>query len=385
MSPELAGGVRSSISYPAEVGLSAERLRTSYDGIANLASMAGTNSYVLARYTAIGQPGQYARNGTTSLFTSYGYDIATGAVADIQQPADTGVTSTSLGDAVYSYDNAGQVTSIATSSNTTAADTQCFEYDHLQDLTSAWTPADNNCATARSSGNLGGPAPYWTDYSVDAATGNRLSTTENPVTAGGTSTTDTYAYPVAAAAHPHAVQSVTYAGGATGSDSYLYDASGDTTSRPGQTLTYDSAGRLSTVTAGSDTQSLVYDASGSLLLQSDPVSGSTLYLGDTELHVAAGSSTVTAVRTYSANGTPIAERTTTAGVSGSVVKWLGTDAQNRIAPVYGGSQSIAAWMRRSSSSSSASASDAAQTRFFLRPVISSMNPACVSRSSARYA
>jgi RHS repeat-associated protein len=54
----------------------------------------------------------------------------------------------------------------------------------------------------------------------------------------------------------------------------------------------------------------------------------TLYLGDTQLHVAPGSSTVTAVRTYSVNGTPIAERDTQAGVSGSVLDWLVTDQQN---------------------------------------------------------
>jgi RHS repeat-associated protein len=322
------GGALASVTYPAEGGLGAERLRTSYDAFANVASLSGTNSYVLATYTAIGQPSQYARNGTTTLYSNYGHDLATGAVTDIQQTTNTGSTYATAADAVYTYDNAGEVKSIATSSNTTAADTQCFEYDHLQDLTSAWTPADNNCATTRSTGNLGGPAPYWSDYSVDAATGNRLSTTQNPVTTGGASTTDTYAYPAAAAAHPHAVQSVTHSGGTTGTDSYLYDASGDTTARPGQNLTYDSDGRVSTVTAGSNTQSLVYDASGTLLLQSDPVSGSTLYLGDTELHVAPGSTTASAVRTYRANGTPIAERSTTAGVSGSVVKWLATDAQN---------------------------------------------------------
>jgi RHS repeat-associated protein len=65
-----------------------------------------------------------------------------------------------------------------------------------------------------------------------------------------------------------------------------------------------------------------------ILLQSDPTSGSTVFLGDTELHVTAGTTVASAVRTYSVGGIPVAERTSTAGVSGSVLRWLGADAQN---------------------------------------------------------
>jgi RHS repeat-associated protein len=58
----------------------------------------------------------------------------------------------------------------------------------------------------------------------------------------------------------------------------------------------------------------------------DPVTGSTLYAGDTELHQAAGSSTVSATRTYAgAGGVPVAERDTVAGQSGSTLYWLFTD------------------------------------------------------------
>jgi RHS repeat-associated protein len=61
-----------------------------------------------------------------------------------------------------------------------------------------------------------------------------------------------------------------------------------------------------------------------LLLATD--SGSyTLYLGATELHKDGGSATASAVRTYTANGTAIAERTTVAGVSGTTLRWLATD------------------------------------------------------------
>jgi hypothetical protein len=72
-------------------------------------------------------------------------------------------------------------------------------------------------------------------------------------------------------------------------------------------------GKIASVTAGSASESNVYDASGNLLLQTDSTTGSTLFLGATELHETTGSSTASAVRTYSANGTPIAERTTAVG------------------------------------------------------------------------
>jgi RHS repeat-associated protein len=322
------GGGLASITYPAEGGLPAERLRTSYDGFGNFASLHGTSSYVVTAYTAIGQVSEYQRIGTTTLWSDYGHDLATGAVTNIIQTANTGSSYTTPANATYAYDNAGNVTSVATTSNTLATDTQCFSYDYLRNLTSAWTPSSNNCATAKSATALGGPAPYWTDYAVSPQTGNRTSTVEHSTT--GTATTDTFAYPVAGAVNPHAVQSVVHTGGTTGTSTYGYDADGDTTARPGQTLGYDNEGKIATVTAGSASESNVYDASGNLLLQTDSTTGSTLFLGATELHETTGSSTASAVRTYTANGTPIAERTTAVGVSGSKLTWLATDAQGTV-------------------------------------------------------
>jgi RHS repeat-associated protein len=240
-------------------------------------------------------------------------------------------TTHTIQNSQYTYDLAGNVTKIAATSDTLTADTQCFGYDYLQNLTQAWTPTDSHCSETASSSNIGGAAPYWTSYSVDPATGNRPSTTENATTTGGTSTTDTYAYPAAGTANPHAVQTVAHVtSGTTTTDSYGYDADGDTTAIPGQTLTYDATGKISGVTAGSNTQSDAYDASGNLLLQKDSSTGSTLFLGPTQLHLASGSTTASAVRTYTANGEPVAERSTVAGVSGSTVTWLAADAQGTV-------------------------------------------------------
>ncbi|HEY0260885.1 MAG TPA: hypothetical protein VGC18_13660, partial [Lacisediminihabitans sp.] len=312
---------------PAEGGLSAELLRYSYTGLNDFSGVRGSSALLASTiYTGIDQVATYDRLGTTEAESGYSYDAATGAVTAIQQSVLTGVTLTTPLTIAYHRDDAGDVTSQSTTSDSAATDTQCYTYDHLQELTAAWTPSNNDCTTPAPTSPLGGPAPYRTSFVVDPATGNRLSATQTPAT--GSATTDTYSYPAAGAASPHAVQSVAHTVATT--DSYGYDGAGDTTARPGQLLTYDAAGRLSTVTAGGATQSNVYDADGNLLLQSDATNGSTLLLGDTELHVATGSATVSAVRTYSVNGTPYAERDTKPGASGSVLNWLLTDAQNTV-------------------------------------------------------
>jgi RHS repeat-associated protein len=82
-----------------------------------------------------------------------------------------------------------------------------------------------------------------------------------------------------------------------------------------------------TLTASGKAQTSVYDADRNLLLQSDPVTGTTVYLGDTQLHIAAGSTAASGNRTYSLLGMPLAERDTTAGVAGSTYSFLHPNPQ----------------------------------------------------------
>ncbi|MGN8048138.1 RHS repeat-associated core domain-containing protein [Curtobacterium sp. 22159] len=99
----------------------------------------------------------------------------------------------------------------------------------------------------------------------------------------------------------------------TGSDdTYGYDQAGDTTAMPGQTLTYDADGRIATVTKDGKTQADTYDADGTLLVQTDPDAGTTLFLGGTELHNHPDGTT-TATRTYTLDGASVDERTTDGG------------------------------------------------------------------------
>jgi RHS repeat-associated protein len=321
-----ADGTPASRTIPAMGGLASEKLKYPYDAVGKQTSVVGASVYASLKYTAIGQLGQILRSGTTSLYTSLGYDVATGAITDINDTTALSGVGTLQADRTYTRTDDGDVTKIATT-GAAGADTQCFGYDYLHDLTQAWTPSSGDCTAAPTAATIGGAAPYWTSYTIDPATGNRTAVTQNPTTGTGTATTDTYAYPASGASHPHAVQTVTHRGTGT-TDSYGYDADGNTTTRPGQTLTYDATGKLSTVAVGAASQTSIYDPTGTLLLQSDPTNGTTLFLGETELHVAAGSSAVSAVRTYGYDGTPIAERSTTPGGTTATTTFVSGDANH---------------------------------------------------------
>ena len=204
-----------------------------------------------------------------------------------------------------------------------------FTYDYADRLSQAWTPSSGSCPPAASSTALSGPAPYWQSYSDDDA-GDRTAAVQHAVGAGA-ATTSTYAYATAGQARPDAVDTVTSTGATTGTATYGYDAEGHTISRPGQTLTNDAEGRLSTVTAGTNTENDVYTADGDLLLRMDST-GETLYFSDpsgsTEVHQAVGATNASASRTYLFAGQPVAVRTAAAGSTTSTtstVSWLVSD------------------------------------------------------------
>ncbi|MDQ2837152.1 MAG: polymorphic toxin-type HINT domain-containing protein [Actinomycetota bacterium] len=335
-------GDQASVTDPATAGINAEKIVTNYDLLGQVATVGGYSSYLTnVTFTRTNQPAvMQITSGVTEVDRGYSYDDATARLTELRVTTSA-ATGYHLADHLYSYSNAGQLVRDSNTADGQGTDTQCYGYDGLQELQSAWTPASGDCSAAPSSSTLGGPAPYWSDYSYDAATGNRLSATSHAVTGGGVDQLTSYGYPAAGSAQPHGVSSVagssapagsgTYT--ATGSASYSYDAGGNTVVRPGQMLAWDSQNHLAGTTTSAGAGSNVYDADGNLILQVDPVAGSTLYLGDTELQVAAGSSTVSAVRTYSAYGMPIAERVTTAAAPSTVLQyWLdaGPAGQNTV-------------------------------------------------------
>lgn len=310
---------------PAEGGLASETLHFTYNTTAQLSGLHGSTSYGAVSFTGIGQTAQIQKGTSVLDTTSFGYDAATGAVTGIQETEYNGTAYSTPATLTYGRDNTGNVTSLKNAGITTT-DTQCFNYDYLKNLTQAWTPTDGNCTTAASASNIGGPAPYWESFNIDDATGNRTQEIQHGTSTSAPSTTSTYSYPAAGAAQPHAVTSVTSTGATNSTSNYTYDAAGNTATRPGQTLTYEATGKLASDTVSSHTQTNIYDPSGNLLVQTDPTTGSTLFVGETQLHVAAGATTASAVRDYSISGQLVAERTTQAGITGSVLNFVGTDA-----------------------------------------------------------
>src|SRR5262249_47831855 len=176
---------------------------------------AGQSAYLFAiSYGGLNEVSQTRHyNGINSLWDTYTYEDGTRRLTHLI--ANTNATADNVAtDRAYTYDNAGDVTAVADTPAGQPADTQCFSYDYLQPLTEAWTPGSGGCASAPSSSNLGGAAPYWSSYRYDV-TGNRLSQTRHSTT-GGADTTDTSSYPAPGAPHPHAVQAVTHTGATTG-------------------------------------------------------------------------------------------------------------------------------------------------------------------------
>ncbi|MGI5186856.1 RHS repeat-associated core domain-containing protein [Promicromonospora sp. CA-289599] len=214
----------------------------------------------------------------------------------------------------YSYDDAGNITSLADVSRT-GTDVQCFDLDYLNRITDAWTQNTNDadCAAsgkaASNAGLIGGPGQYWHEYSYDTV-GSRL--TETLHSGGGQRLTDrTYNYDPA---QPHTATSVNQVQPASGNlprvesvEQYTYDAVGRTTSRQiggdTQTLAWTPESRVAEVTNADDSGAqYTYDADGNRLISrntnADGSTESTLYLGHTEITVTSAEPTVAKATRY---------------------------------------------------------------------------------------
>ncbi|WP_459903679.1 RHS repeat domain-containing protein [Catenuloplanes indicus] len=329
-------GTPTAITYPAAGSLTTEKVTTTYDTVSGLpvtlvSNLAGgTGSYVTKQeYTAFGEPTLSQRMFATGVYvesTNSYWDDGTRRFKGTKVLTETGART--VVDSTYQWDPAGNIERIADTPATGAADTQCFTYDTVKRLTAAWTPKSGvPCGTAPSTAGLGGPAPYWTEWTFDSI-GNR--TTETQRAAAGTSTT-TYAVPPSGAdsVRPHSVAStrtVTSGVAAPADRTYGYDAAGNTISRPGvtgtQAVTWDAENRVQRTVEGNTTTSYVYDTEGTRLIRRDGT-GRTLYLPGMEVRLQPDGAKV-ATRYYSFGGQTVASRTTDqiAGLT-----WLYNDHQ----------------------------------------------------------
>ncbi|MFI5735776.1 RHS repeat-associated core domain-containing protein [Kribbella sp. NPDC051587] len=312
-----ADGQPDTVTMPGVGGLPEETLKTTYTAQSQPATLSGADDYVIdSKYTAYGELSELSlTQGSNWLQQQFSYEKGT------HRLARSGVITPNelVQNLDYGYDSAGNITKITDTtgpSEGSATDTQCFNYDQARQLTQAWTPGNGDCTAAPSTAALGGPAPYWHSWTIDAI-GNRKTETRRS-TAGTTTSTYTYS-----TTKPHAAEQVAVKGpGVDRTDSYSYNAAGQQSAAPGQTLTWDSEGHVGSVTAGGRTTSFIYDADGNRLLRKDQT-GTTLYFGQTELLLKADG-TETGTRYYEFAGQAIAVRT------GAKLTWVTTDHHGTI-------------------------------------------------------
>ncbi|MFG3234349.1 polymorphic toxin-type HINT domain-containing protein [Streptomyces antibioticus] len=332
-------GTVQSAGLPAVGDLPAEVLTYTYDGLQRPTTMTGSTSYVTNTVysgKSLVQQLELSTGSGKKVWQTYTYekgtDRLTRSVTDVY-----GATAPAK-DSRYSYDQAGNVLSIADTANSASPDAQCFAYDGRQRLKDAWTPAataataagsgtrgsttpvdgtgPTACDAAAGTGALGGPAPYWKSYETDAI-GNRVSEVNHDTGLDASKNiTRDYEYGGAGAKGdgPHQVTKITE-NTPTGDrqSTYEYDDAGNTTKRTiggnAQNLVWNDRGKLSEATEADGAKTTyLYDSSGNRLVRKDPT-GTTVYLPGTELKLSADGTRTEATRYYEFAGQSVAVRT----------------------------------------------------------------------------
>jgi RHS repeat-associated protein len=356
-----------SYTMPAVGGLPAEKVVTRYnsDGLAE--STSGRAWYTSdVTYSPFGEPlrtvsgSQPARVWTTNFI-----DPHTGRLQRSVTDRETAGPHR-VSDNYYSYDASGTITSHArslTEASGTTWDTQCFTYDAMGEMVNAWTskitPDGRATGCKASNGTTWG---YRTDYEAstgpladapdaaddvtspdtslastlaaaapDAATvatgatayrqsftfdwlGNRATMTEHNPADATKNVAYTYGYDTK---QPHTVDWISSSPSGKGG-SYTYDAAGNTEVRDlaatTQNLTWTAENRLDTITDDGVRTTYVYDADGNRVLENSPT-GSTLYLGETEITTNASGTITKAARSYAQAGAPTVIRSTANGAT----------------------------------------------------------------------
>lgn len=296
-------GSLATIDLPAKGDLPAETVTNTYTDQGYLTGVTGLDTYLAsAQYYWHGAVKQQllGSGGTRARFTTT-IDDATGRTTAYQAETENQTTPGNWDNKLteqYTYDPAGNITSISEITASTVVANQCFGYDYLQRLTEAWTTTATTCQSTPSQAIIGGADSYWHSYTYDK-TGNR--TTDTRHTADG-DTTRTYTSPAPGSSRPHALDTITTNGGGP-TTTYTYDNGGylktrTSTGKPNQTLTYDAEGNLTHLANDATTHTYIYDAVGNRLIADNPGTDKTLYLGDTEYHLDHTTGQVAGTRYY---------------------------------------------------------------------------------------
>ncbi|WP_309051993.1 polymorphic toxin-type HINT domain-containing protein, partial [Streptomyces sp.] len=298
---------------PGIGGLVSERVVFRYNSDDLPIAITGASTYLGdVQYSAFGEILRTeAGPAGKKVYGSYFYDEFTRRMT--QSIFDRSVSPGRISDTTYAYDDAGNVTKITDTPGGAApdagkTDTQCFVYDKLRQMTSAWSAKTDDCAAGPSKDTVGGPDAYWQSFQFDAA-GNRTQLVEHDPAGDVTkNVTRTYTYGKAGVGGPNALAEVRSVGpDGERLNTFAYDKAGNTTTRQQngttQTLSWDVEGNLRTVSepvegGGTRTTSYLYDASGSRLIRTGADGSRTLYLGDAELTVSPDLTTKKAERFY---------------------------------------------------------------------------------------
>ncbi|MEU7035225.1 RHS repeat-associated core domain-containing protein [Streptomyces sp. NPDC046237] len=350
-------GKPQSVTLPAKGGLASEKVITRYDEDGLPESTSGINWYTTdATYSPYGEVLRTVSGDQPyRVWTTNFVDEHTGRLQRTVANRETAGPHL-ISDSRYAYDASGMITANArkiADASGSSWDNQCFTYDALGELVNAWTssiaPDDKGTGCKSTSGttwgyredgatssgpvadaphqgstqpsNLSTTAPdsgtvatgttaYRQSFTFDWL-GNRASMTEH---APAGNTAYTYAY---STTQPHTLTSAVSTPAGKGS-SYTYNATGTTKTRtvPGgtQNLEWTSEQKLDSNTVGGVKTTYVYDAAGNRILENSPT-GSTLYLGETELTTDSVGKITQASRAYGQAGAPTVVRTATNGAT----------------------------------------------------------------------
>ncbi|QXE39154.1 hypothetical protein KQY30_15195 [Streptomyces sp. GMY02] len=361
-----------SVTLPAKGGLAAEKVVTRYDSDGLAESTSGLDWYTSdVTFSPYGEVLRTVSGAQPNrVWTTNFVDQHTGTLQRTVADRET-ANSHRIADSYYSYDASGTITSNArklTDATGSTWDNQCYTYDALGELVHAWTSnitpggsgtgcrssggtnwgyeedgtassgpvsdapdaaADTTSPDAGLTASLAAAAPATGTVSTGATAyrqsftfdwlGNRATLTEHDTADAAKNVTYKYGYGLTGppAGQPHTLAWVSSTPSGKGS-SYTNDAVGNTKVRDlaatTQQLEWTAENKLSTITDDGVKTTYVYDADGNRILENSPT-GSTLYLGETELTTDSTGKIIRSSRAYAHPGAPTVVRTTVDGAT----------------------------------------------------------------------
>ncbi|WP_370112284.1 ricin-type beta-trefoil lectin domain protein [Streptacidiphilus sp. MAP12-33] len=292
-------GLLQSTQYGNDGGLPSENVQYAYNKAGELSGFSGwiasNNTPTYLAYTAHDQWGRlleadYNNAASGSELNSYAqYDPLTGRVIKTNDWSQK--TGLDPDVETYLYNQAGELTAVDDQQTGGVRDTQCFSYDAFQRLTTAWSdtqglgtavapgnvgacasasPTSSATTAAPTANTVGGPAPYWQNYTYDLL-GDRTSMVNHDPSGNALKNT---------------TQTISYAGSnATAPASQPNQATTETTSNPTLGSSTENFGYLdktynpSGLNAG-DTTSRTASATGPLTSGVKTSTGGALCLAD---------------------------------------------------------------------------------------------------------